>query len=339
MTSAVRPIEVIGGGLAGLSLGLALQRRGVPVTVIEAGDYPRSRVCGEFVSGLSDATIARLGLGQVLATAQPHREVAWYHGGRAMLRHSLPHAAWAISRLELDTRLAGAFRGAGGQLRTRTRGEMTARPGRVNATGRRRTDAPWVGLKTHVRGLELACGLELHLGREAYVGLCALPEGRVNVCGLFRRQSGAGGPDALVAHLRGAGLDALAARVASAEAIPGSGAAVAGLTFGRVPASPGEIPLGDAQRLLPPFFGNGMASAFQMAELALDPLEGWARGKAEWDDTCAAVNRRVRRRFQLRALVGGALHALLLSPSRQRWLGGLARQGVLPTRLLYATLH
>jgi 2-polyprenyl-6-methoxyphenol hydroxylase-like FAD-dependent oxidoreductase len=30
-------MEIIGGGLAGLSLGLALQRAGVPVTIYESG--------------------------------------------------------------------------------------------------------------------------------------------------------------------------------------------------------------------------------------------------------------------------------------------------------------
>src|ERR1035441_4912314 len=34
--------------LLGLTLGIGLRQRGIPVTVLEAGHYPRHRVCGEF---------------------------------------------------------------------------------------------------------------------------------------------------------------------------------------------------------------------------------------------------------------------------------------------------
>ena len=58
---SARPIEVVGGGVAGLALGLALRRANIPVTVYEAGDFPRHRVCGEFISGLDDRTRDALG--------------------------------------------------------------------------------------------------------------------------------------------------------------------------------------------------------------------------------------------------------------------------------------
>ena len=47
----VKPITIVGGGLAGLTLGIGLRQCGVAVTVHEAGHYPRHRVCGEFISG------------------------------------------------------------------------------------------------------------------------------------------------------------------------------------------------------------------------------------------------------------------------------------------------
>jgi len=41
---------IIGGGLAGLALSIDLQKRGIQVLVIEKGNYPRHKVCGEYIS-------------------------------------------------------------------------------------------------------------------------------------------------------------------------------------------------------------------------------------------------------------------------------------------------
>ena len=48
---APRTITIVGGGLAGLTLGIGLRQRGIPAEIFEAGTYPRHRVCGEFISG------------------------------------------------------------------------------------------------------------------------------------------------------------------------------------------------------------------------------------------------------------------------------------------------
>ncbi|MFZ9874958.1 MAG: NAD(P)-binding protein, partial [Candidatus Methylacidiphilales bacterium] len=47
----MKTVEIVGGGLAGLTLGLCLRQKGVPVDLFEAGTYPRHRVCGEYLSG------------------------------------------------------------------------------------------------------------------------------------------------------------------------------------------------------------------------------------------------------------------------------------------------
>ena len=57
-----KPITIIGGGLAGLTLGIGLRQLGAPVTIWEAGRYPRHRVCGEFISGNGQAVLQRFGL-------------------------------------------------------------------------------------------------------------------------------------------------------------------------------------------------------------------------------------------------------------------------------------
>src|SRR6266542_5698304 len=104
--SSDHPIEIIGGGLAGLSLGLALRRANIAVSLTEAGTYPRHRVCGEFITGLSAATRARLGLEPLLADGVLNRDVAWFSRDRTVRHHRLPNPATSLSRYILDARLA-----------------------------------------------------------------------------------------------------------------------------------------------------------------------------------------------------------------------------------------
>ena len=345
MTSSPRPIEIVGGGLAGLSLGLALRRAGIPVTLFEAGNYPRHRVCGEFITGLTSQTIARLGLAPFLADALHHCEVAWFLAGSAQPARvqSLPSPALGLSRHALDARLADAFIAAGGDLRTHTRHTDAAPvPGRVFATGRRRSRSPWLGLKIHARGLALSRDLELHLGDQAYVGLSRVEGGAVNVCGLFRRRAlCAKGPNLLLGYLQAAGLTALADRLARAEIDAASFCAVAAVAFdARVTAAARDrLCLGDACAMIPPFTGNGMAMAFQSAECALGPLVAYARCQADWPATCRLVHDALRRRFRLRLASAGAMHSFFLQPRHQRVLGALNRARLLPLRPLYAALH
>jgi len=42
---------VVGGGLAGLSSAIGMAQMGLKVLVLEKGNLPRHKVCGEFISG------------------------------------------------------------------------------------------------------------------------------------------------------------------------------------------------------------------------------------------------------------------------------------------------
>ena len=43
-------VVIIGGGLAGLTGAIHLSKKGLQVTLIEKSDYPRHKVCGEYIS-------------------------------------------------------------------------------------------------------------------------------------------------------------------------------------------------------------------------------------------------------------------------------------------------
>ena len=340
--ASMQPIEIIGGGLAGLSLGLALRHEGVPVTIIEASTYPRHRVCGEFITGLAPSTIDRLGLAPFLAHALQHREVAWFQHDQPLRRQTLPKPALALSRHVLDERLASAFVSIGGHLRTQTRADLTTAPaGCVFATGRRPARPEWIGLKCHALNLPLTAALELHLGDNAYVGLCAVGDGRVNVSGLFRQRDSlaVSRETALHIYLRAAGLAALADRLASVKTDPESFSAVAGLGFSKPSVQADRLVIGDTYAMIPPFTGHGIAMAFQSAEQALDPLLAWSRGEASWNATLNTVRHRLRVLFRVRLASATMLHPFLVKPSGQRWLATANRLGMLPVGPIYYATH
>jgi len=338
---SARPIEVVGGGVAGLALGLALRRANIPVTVYEAGDFPRHRVCGEFISGLDDRTRDALGLAPFLADAVPHRSVTYAVRGRGLPPFELPTAAWGISRHTLDARLARAFEAAGGILRRRTRvPEGPAPDGRVFAAGRSRQGPFWVGLKVHARGLALGTDFEVHLGDRAYVGLSRVEDGAVNVCGLFApRPGGGGGVPLLLATLRAAGLGNLAERLEASDLDAASFCTCAAPLGDRRVGPADRLRLGDACATIPPFTGNGLAMALQGAESAVEPLRAYAEGRASWAAARRAVAGGQERRFRRRLLFASLLHPFLLGRGGQALLSGLARARLLPFRALYGVLH
>ena len=333
----LQTVEIIGGGLAGLSLGLGLRARGVPVRIVEAGAYPRHRVCGEFITALDSNTRQALRLDAILASARTARRVTWHDPGHPALRHTLPGPALCLSRFRFDAAMAEKFVADGGELRTLTRTAPVPQPGRILACGRRpASTSPWIGLKQHVRGLALHDDLELHLGRRAYVGLTQVEDGIVNVCGLFPRPQN--GEDAsLLARLRAVGLPGLAARLAEASGISGTACAVAGLAY--QPSLPCHGSLGDHQGLIPPFTGNGMTIALQSAAVALDPLEAWAQGRASWHEAMAMLQKRLRHRFRRRLAIGRWLHPWLLDPARRRIVHALHAWRLLPFGPLYRLCH
>ncbi len=336
-----REITIAGGGLAGLSLASALRLHDVPVTVLEAGTYPRHRVCGEFISGVTTETLTTLGIADLFESAQRHWSLAWFDSGRLIHRDELKTPALGISRFLLDERLRDRAETLGAIVRSGVRCKPGPRDGLVWTAGRRPRNGAWIGLKAHFRNLPKAADLEMHAGRNGYAGLAPVEDGWTNVCGLFRidRAISAIGADLLPAYLEAGGNSKLAALLRAGECRTGSFSAMAGFELGRQPTAPGLLALGDAESMIPPFTGNGMSMAFQAAECAVGPLVAWSRGEQAWQDAANIVRAAVARKFKRRLAVAGMLHPLLLDAGGRSLLQSLARARLLPFQPMLALVR
>lgn len=315
-----------------MSLACALRLQNLPVRVLEAGNYPRHRVCGEFISGVTGETLARLGITDLFADACLHQSLAWHDRGRIIHRTRLKIPAFGISRYLLDERLSNQAMQIGATVETNVRARPEPQDGLVWTAGRRPRNGSWIGLKAHVRNLPQSADLEMHCGTNGYAGLAGVEDGWTNVCGLFRldRSIRAESSALLAAYLEVGGNHALASALRDGEWREHSFSAVAGFELGRQVPVPGLLALGDAESMIPPFTGNGMSMAFQAAELAIFPLAAWSRGEQTWQETSDNVRAAVFGKFRRRLAVAGALHPVLLESAGRSLLQCLASARLLP---------
>lgn len=330
-------IEIVGGGIAGLSLAVGLRSGEVPVVLREAGSYPRHRLCGEFVNGVSEETLMALGLEDLFGGARVHREMSWWLKDKLIAEAALERPVRALSRWTMDERMRALLEARGGEVQVRDRIELRPMEGRVWAAGRRLQRASeWLGLKAHFLGLETRSGLEMHLGDGGYVGLTPVEDGRVNVCGLFcvRKNLAGKGSERILAYLKACGLNSLVERLEAVTADESSVTGVSGIGFGNQGQDPAMFAIGDAERMIPPFTGNGMSMAFEAAECALQPLQSYSEGSHSWAEACEQVQQRLKRRFDRRIALAKGLHgAILKSPGREI-LAAAAKPGLIPFAFL-----
>ena len=302
------------------------------MTILEAGRYPRHRVCGEFISGRGQDVLARLGLRDAFlqAGSMHARTGAFFLGKSGSPVRPLPTPALCLSRFRMDALLANLYRGLGGELRENERWrEPGSAEGMVRASGRRlepaRNGWRWFGLKVHARDVPLAADLEMHGTQKGYVGFCRLPGGEVNVCGLFRRPASQHETSMPWRELlQGQPGTPLWERMGGADIDETSFCAVAGLSLHPHRATvQNGCSIGDALTMIPPVTGNGMSMAFEAAEIAIRPLTAFSRGEIPWTQAKQAIARACDNTFALRLAWARWLQWMMFTPALRTRFGVL----------------
>jgi menaquinone-9 beta-reductase len=327
-----KPVTIIGGGLAGLTLGIGLRQHDVPVTIQEAGDYPRHRVCGEFISGGGQAVLERLGLLAPFqkAGAVYARTAMFICGAAQSPVRKLAAPALCLSRHKMDALLANTFQQLGGDLQVRSRWASNNHDeGIVSAAGRRaqtiEKSPRWFGVKAHVANstpVNLEADLEMHLSADGYIGVSRIDDGQVNVCGLFQVRPDSRRPESKTEWLLGDTGSVLRKRLGSARFDADSFCSVAGLQLKPQRAqSKKECCIGDALTMTPPVTGNGMSMAFESAEMAIEPLTAYSRGQINWAQAQQQIALRCDAAFSRRLAWARVLQWMMVSPAIQSSVG------------------
>lgn len=227
-------VAIIGGGPAGSAAAAALLRsaeRGVvEVTVLEARAFPRSKVCGEFISPaatdvleslVGSDTLCGAGARRVdrLVLELEHGETSW----------PLPSPAWTLSRRSLDDLLLRAAVCAGarviqpaavrgveyavGAVRVRLGDSRDLEAdvvvhadgfGRFDDAGATPSRPGVLGFKCFIQPPQPVEGIRMRASRGAYVGTVAVERGRATLALVARAEllrAAAGDIDRMVGGL------------------------------------------------------------------------------------------------------------------------------------------
>jgi len=334
-------IAIIGGGLAGLSLSILLAQQNYAVVVFEKDDYPRHKVCGEYVSMESWPFLLRLGLpltdmdlpfiNRLLLTDTHGRE----------LHTTLPQGGFGISRYLLDEMLAKRAVECGVQLKVKTRvddieyvndrftiqaaGVHYTAPIACGAWGKRANiDVKWhrpfikekhkstgnyLGIKYHVRIPWPNDMIALHNFEGGYCGISQIEGNKCCLCYLTTADNLKNNGNDIKQMERNILMQnpALEKIFSEAEFLFDAPVNISQISFRRKETVYDHVLLlGDAAGMITPLCGNGMSIAFRTASIAFDVISKYFKTKNRVDMEYV-YSAEWHKKFGLRIYVGRLL--------------------------------
>ncbi len=310
MNSTGSDIVIIGGGLAGLALSILLAQQHHMVTVFEKDDYPRHKVCGEYISMESFPFLEQLGilLSDMKLPVINKLLLTDVHGNGMFT--DLPQGGFGISRYMLDDLLAKRAVACGVVLNVKTRVDNVLFDGdgfTVLAAARQYTakivcgawgkranmDVKWHRsfIKEKQKGLDNYIGVKYHVRLPWTDNLIALHNFNGGYCGISRIEDDKCCLCYLTtaANLKQNGNDiaemernvlmknpALGKIFSEAEFLYDTPVTISQISFRKKDTVLNHVLLlGDAAGMITPLCGNGMSIALHTAKIAFEAVDNF----------------------------------------------------------------
>ena len=297
-----RAIAIIGGGLAGLTAAIHLAQKGQKITLFEKENFPRHKVCGEYLSKEVTPYFEQLGIRLEQLKPKKISRLLYSTPAGKSLEVDLPLGAYGVSRFALDNLLYQTALENGVeviqekvvevnflvetfQVVTTERSYSAAYV--LGCFGKRsvldknldrnffKKPAPWVAVKAHYELINFPDGLvALHNFKGGYCGLSRTETGAINMCYLATYDSFKAYKDPKKFNREVLRKNPFLEHFL-ADAVPvfSQPLTIAQISFHKKEAVKDHmLMLGDAAGLIHPLCGNGMAIAIHSAKIASEEL-------------------------------------------------------------------
>jgi len=309
-------VAVVGGGPAGTSAAITAARKGASVVLFDSSDFPRQKVCGEFVSAESLDLLREL-LREHAAASEAVRgapvlsqarifaagrtaETSIEPPGLSIPRSVLDLLLWqcaqqagvaALSRCEvLSIEGQGPFAigTAQGEFQVQAVILCTGRWSRFSGSTAVGSGPKWIGVKAHYRERNPAPSTDLYFFDNGYCGVQPVARDSINVCALVRSDSA----KTLEAVFRRS--PQLAARAEHWERITAP-VSTAPVLYHKPTCLREKILLaGDAAGFIDPFAGDGISLALRSGQAAAQCI---LREGSSLDDACREYETKYQQQF------------------------------------------
>lgn len=334
--SEIYDFAVLGGGPAGTSSAISAAMLGWRVVLLEAGAFPRHKVCGEFVSGEALSILeGLLGPADVFTGVPRVSKTRIFIDDRVAELPVAP-SALSIPRYHLDLTLWRRAIEAGVHVRDRSPVKHVRREGNcfaissaganvrarvaIDATGRwskLRSARPadpekWIGLKGHYDEEDKIDSCDLYFFSHGYCGVQPLGDGRVNAAAMVRAESAHNLTEVFALS------QALKRRTRGWRAASDP-VSTAPLFFAPPRTTDREMALvGDAAAFIDPFAGDGISIALHSGRMAAHALSAHLRNERSLAMSLEAYDRQYRSLIQPALRNAAKLRFLLHLPKPLR---------------------
>lgn len=303
-------VGIIGGGLAGFCAAIHLSKLGYSVVLWEKGEYPRHKVCGEYVSNETLTYLKYLGFDpfELGAVKIDHLTVSHWNGKSTDTK--LEQGAFGISRYAFEYNLyqIALKNGVSAQLKEnvtsyqKTEGGYQVKTSKADTTeveillsahGKKsnmdrimerpffQKDADYIGVKYHFNYPIKSNQVALHNFETGYCGVSMVENQRINICYLSTKTAlkKYGNIEELEKNLvrKNPFLNDV---FTNGEKLFTEPKTISDFSFKpKSPVENGILMLGDAAGLITPLCGNGMAMAIHAAYIASNSVNEYFHKK------------------------------------------------------------